>query len=142
MGHLWVLAALLMAADGVMTEPVRFATVAAGNQSGIEGTRTVVVRTAEEWKALWADHAPGDTPPPIDFSAATVLGVFAGYRSTGGHRVEITSVARAEAGLVVTWHERRPPRDAIVTQVLTFPFHLVSVPRHAGEVTFRRADSQ
>jgi hypothetical protein len=133
-----LLAGVLFLSGGVMPEPVRFTQVASGTQSGIEEAREVVVRSAAEWKTLWQAHAPGEQPPEIDFSSSTVVGVFLGFRSTGGHRVEITSVERTGDGIVVAWRESRPPRDAIVTQVLTFPFHLVRIPRETGKITFQK----
>jgi hypothetical protein len=134
----WLLAGAVLVADGAMTGQVRFTTIASGSQSGIEEPRQVVIRTAAEWKQLWDSHAPGDPLPPVDFSTATVIGVFAGFRSTGGHKVEITTIAREGEQLVVTWQESRPPRDAIVTQVLTFPFHLVTIPKHTGKIVFQK----
>jgi hypothetical protein len=130
----WLLAGALLVADGTMTEQIRFTTLGSGSQSSIEEPRQVVVRTAAEWKTLWQSHAPGEPLPPVDFSTATVIGVFSGFRNTGGHTVEITAIAREGERLVVTWQESRPPRDAIVTQVLTFPFHLVQIPQQAPRI--------
>jgi hypothetical protein len=134
----WLLAGALLLGGGDMTEQIRFTTLATGSQSGIEEPREVVVRTAAEWKTLWASHGSGEPLPQIDFSSAMVVGVFGGLRNTGGHKVEITGIAREGDQLVVVWHDKRPPRDAIVTQALTYPYHLVQLPKYEGKVLFKK----
>jgi PrcB C-terminal len=66
-----------------------------------------------------------------------VVAVFLGIRPTGGYGVEITAARREGGTLVVEYVERRPRPDALLTQALTAPFHIVALPRHDGAVTFR-----
>ena len=127
-----------IAAIGV---PVKFSTIDRGQQSNIDDAREVTARTATEWTALWKQHA-GDRPrPAVDFSTSTVMGVFLGSRPTGGYDVEITGIEKEGSDLIVTWREQRPAKDAMLSQVLTMPFHLVSIPRHTGAVKFKKAAS-
>jgi hypothetical protein len=112
-------------------------TVARGAMSNIEEPRQVVVRTSAEWQALWKEHDPASAPPAVDFAQSIVVGVFLGSRPTAGFAVEITAV-REEAGrTVVEYVERAPPRDAVLAQVITSPFHLVRVARTGAAVEFR-----
>jgi hypothetical protein len=120
-----------------MREPVPFTTVARGQQSAVEERREVVVRTAAEWKALWKEHSPDEPLPKVDFEKSIVVGVFTGMRPTGGYAVEITAIDRDGEGLVVSWRETKPAADAMLSQMLTFPFHLVSTGRVAGKVDFK-----
>ena len=119
-----------------------FTTVAEGQGSGIEDARQVVVTTAAEWKALWAEHAPGRPMPKVDFGKSMVLGIFLGTRNTGGFEVRITGVRREGGSLLVTWQESIPPPDAIVTQMLTSPFHLVQVEKSDAKVEWRQEDGR
>jgi hypothetical protein len=137
----WVaaLSVVLLAFTTATVEPLSFTTIVQGNQSGIEEPRQVVVRTAGEWKALWAEHAPGEPLPAVDFTKSMVLGVFAGFRNTAGFKVSITAVERESGRILVTWREDRPPADAIAAQVLTYPFHLVRLERTDSPVEFRRS---
>jgi hypothetical protein len=121
------------------TNTVPFKTIDRGQQSGIENAREVVVRTAAEWTTVWKEHAPDRTQPTIDFTTSMVVGIFLGTRATGGHSVEIASITRDGANLVVTYRERRPSSSDIVTQVITMPYHLVSLERSPGTVRFTRA---
>ena len=118
---------------------VPFTTLVQGDQSGIESRREVVVRAAGEWQALWKDHQPGETPPRVDFAKSMLIGVFLGFRNTGGYRVTITSVDRIGDEIVVTWQESRPGPQDVTSQVLTFPHHVVRTERLDGKIVFKQA---
>jgi PrcB C-terminal len=134
----------LMCMVGVLqttgASPVAFTTLARGQQSAIDDAREVVVRDAAGWKKLWTEHAPEQPVPAVDFSRSSVVGVFLGTRPTGGHAVEITAIERDADAAVVVYRETKPGPDAIVTQVLTSPFHLVRVDGLPKQVRFRRAN--
>jgi hypothetical protein len=115
---------------------VAFVTVAKGDASGRQLGAEVVVRTAAEWKALWKEHAPTEKMPAIDFAKQMVLGVFVGSKPTAGYAVEITGVRAEGKDLIVEVVRREPGRGTLAAQILTEPFHLVSVPRHDGQVRF------
>jgi hypothetical protein len=133
--------AVIIVAGGARFQTVPFTTIAAGQQSGVEKQREVVIRTAAEWKALWVEHSPDEPMPAIDFSKSVVAGVFLGQRSTGGYGVTISSVDRQGKGVVVRWREQKPdPSAMVVTQVVTFPFVLVRIDvAGASAITFRRS---
>lgn len=118
---------------------VTFATIARGQHSGIEEAREAVVRSASEWKAVWKEHAPGQPAPAVDLNRSTVAGVFLGSRPTGGYAVEITAVERDGDDVIVVYRETKPDPNAMVTQVLSSPYHLVRFERVSGQVRFRRA---
>jgi hypothetical protein len=115
-----------------------FTTVARGTNSSIDESRQVVIRSAAEWQALWKAHDPNRAIPAADFTRAQVVGVFLGSRPTAGFSVEITAVKEDGERAVVEYVERRPPPGALTAQVLTSPFHLVSLPRDVGTIEFRR----
>ena len=120
---------------------MKFATVQRGDLSGIEERREAVIRTAAEWASLWKQHQPDQKPPAIDFTRSMVAGVFLGSRPTGGYALEVTAVERDGADLVVIYREGKPDPKMMVTQMITSPFHLVRIDRHAGPVRFRAAET-
>jgi len=113
-------------------------TINADLMSALDRPQQVVARTQEEWTALWQQHAPGRPVPSVDFSQRMVVAVFLGSRPSGGYRVEITGVRTENGVMVVEWTERRPDPGQAAAQVMTSPAHIVSVPRHAGEVRFEK----
>ena len=138
MTHALVVAAVICWAGG---EPavVSFTTLARGVDSQVEDPRQVLVRTPEEWTALWKEHAGLAKPPEVDFLRSSVIAVFLGTRDSAGYSVEVAKVEKDEKGLSVTWRERRPGPGMVSAQMLTFPFHIVRIQRHDGPVRFTRA---
>ena len=116
---------------------VAFTTVARGSDSQIAKPREVVVRSADEWRALWSDHSR-ERAPEVDLSRFIVVGVFMGTQPTAGYAVEIVRVRTAGTMTTVDYRETRPSPDALTAQVLTAPFHLVRIPRTTNQIEFRK----
>jgi hypothetical protein len=109
-----------------------------GDQSNVDSEKQVVVRTAAEWKTAWQQHSPDRPLPVVDFGKEMVVGVFLGSRSTAGYGVEIVSVQPDGGRVVVRYRQGSPRGDAITAQVITSPYHIVAVPKAAGDVTFEK----
>jgi hypothetical protein len=118
--------------------PVQMTTINSDLMSGIDRPEQLVARTPAEWQALWQRHAPGRPAPSVDLAKSMVVAVFLGSRPSGGFGVEITAIRTDGKVLVVEWAERRPGPGQVAAQVMTAPSHMVSVPRHAGEVRFEK----
>ena len=112
--------------------------IAKGPMSGVIEARQAIVRSAEEWRTLWAEHAGTRELPPVDFTREIVVAVFAGSRPTAGYDVEVLGVRSEGDATVVEYREHRPGRDAITAQVMTSPFAIVAIPRPSGEVRFEK----
>jgi hypothetical protein len=109
-----------------------------GTQSYVEDARQVVIRSADEWAKMWTRHSPDRKLPAADFSQYMVVGVFLGSRPTAGFDVQIVGTREEAGALVVQYREVTPTIRATTAQVLTMPYHLVLVPKHAGEVKFEK----
>ena len=118
------------------TPPPSFTEVAKGNASNQQDARQVTVRTAAEWTALWKEHAPTAKMPTVDFAKHMVVGIFLGTKPNAGQEVEIVGVRTQGSDLIVEYVQRQPGRGTMAAQILTEPYHLVSVPKHAGTVRF------
>jgi len=118
---------------------VTFTTVARGSASDIDQLRQVVVRGADEWRALWKAHS-SEPAPTVDFSQSMIVGIFLGTRPTSGYNVNITSVKSQAGKIVVEYTESRPAPGSMVAQVLTSPFHLVGIRATQADVDFRKGD--
>lgn len=133
---LFVLMTMTMLWQGSSAPMIPMRTLEKGGNSVIDEARQATARTAEDWAALWRQHAPDRPRPSVDFSKEMVVAVFMGSRPTAGFAVEIVGVSEASGGLVVQYRETRPSRDAMTAQVLTAPYHLVAIPKSAEAVTF------
>jgi hypothetical protein len=111
-----------------------------GDQSNIDSARQVLVRTDAELRQLWQQHAPDRPMPKVDFSREMVVGVFMGSRPTAGFSTAIVSATAANGALIVRYSETKPSAGAVTAQILTFPYHLVAIPRaDVTDVKFEKA---
>jgi len=97
--------------------------LAQGIQSRIQHPFVAVIRDAQTYAEL---KKAEPQLPKLDeefFESSIAVAAFLGERNTGGYSVEIT---REGGGILVT--ENKPGKSAMVTQMITFPFELVSVP--------------
>jgi hypothetical protein len=133
---LFLVVAAAYASKPAMAQTPAFTTIAKGDASEQQIARQVTVRTAAEWKALWKDHAPGAPLPAVDFTKNMVVGIFLGSKPSAGHEVEIVGVRTQEKDLVVEYVRKQPGRGTLAAQILTEPYHLVSVPAFTGTVRF------
>jgi protease stability complex PrcB-like protein len=132
---------VVMQAVGVPpTTPPAVRSIERGQTSWVDSPRQVAARTPEEWAALWRSHAPDRPLPAVDFSKDMVVAIFLGSRPSAGYSVEITGVKKANGAVVVQYHEAKPRADAVTAQVITAPYHLVVIPRPAGDVIFEKME--
>jgi uncharacterized membrane protein len=133
-------------------------TLAKGDASHITDRRRVVVRTAEEWAALWAAHAgPASETPAVNFDASVVAAAFAGAQAPP-RAIEIVGAVEEEGGTRLVVEERRAGSDPDGTPRLPSagdadatiaaeapatmppsPFHIVMLPRIDGEIRWTDA---
>lgn len=120
----------------ILSAQPTFTSVAKGDMSGQQVAKQVIVRTPAEWKALWKDHSATEKMPAVDFAKSMVVGIFLGSKPSDGYDVEIVGVRTQEKDLIVEYVQKQPGRGTLAAQILTEPYHLVSVPQHAGTVRF------
>ncbi len=130
-----IMSCMLFMAIGSAQTP-SFTNIAKGDASGQQLAKQVAVHTAAEWTALWKNHAPTENMPAVDFARDMVVGIFLGTKPSAGHEVEIVGVRPDGKDLIVEYVQKQPAPGTMAAQILTQPFHLVGVPKHAGTVRF------
>ena len=116
-------------------------TIEKGEQSNVDEAKQVVVRDAAAWRALWQQHAPDRPLPAVDFAKESVVAIFLGSRPTAGYNVSIVSTTEGGGALIVKYRDERPKPGAVTAQILTFPYHIVAIPKvTATNVKFERAE--
>jgi len=116
-----------------------------GTYSGIEEEQRLVINDPETWKKWWKEHTKnmhdtsqpdGIKPPAVDFEKETVILATAGMHSTGGHHISFSDVSLEKGALTVVLTFKSPGPEDMVTMALTYPFAIIAVPKHEGEVEF------
>jgi hypothetical protein len=125
----------------LMTGQSQPRTIEKGDQSNIESPMQSVVRTDAEWSALWRKHAMGREKPNVDFSKEIVVAVFMGSRPNAGFSTTILSTLAVKGVLVVRYRETTPRPGALTAQILTFPYHIVAIPKvEVSDVRFQKTE--
>lgn len=104
-------------------------TVEKGDQSNVDDAKQVLVRTDAELRQLWQQHAPDRAAPRVDFSKEMLVAVFMGSRPNAGFSTAIVSATAAAGVLLVRYSETKPAPGAVAAQILTFPYHIVAIPK-------------
>lgn len=109
---------------------VPFAVIAEGAQASMSERKNFAAYTHEDFVRLWAMAYGENAPamPVVNFDSSYVIGVFAGQKSSGGHGIRVDSVTDGSSLRTVAITLTRPASDCVVTQALTSPFQIISVP--------------
>ena len=117
------------ALNAMILEAPSTRTIEKGDQSNVDDARRVLVRTNAEWATLWQQHSFDRPKPAVDFSKEMVVAVFMGSRPNAGFSTTIVSATAANGALIVRYRETMPGPGTVSAQILTFPYHLVAIPR-------------
>lgn len=117
--------------------------VAQGNQAvGFDSATYQLVTSQAELLSLWnRAHASQLTVPPvprIDPTRETLVALFLGSQSTGGHSISVQSVTEENGELYLDVVIGRPGAGDITTQALTSPWVMVRVLRGGYSVAWLR----
>lgn len=106
-------------------------------RSAIGQARTVTIRDADSFSALWAAHGNvHQAMPLIDFSRNMVVGVFMGAQPNGCYSTGIDSLVRAAGKINVQVTDAVPGPNVLCTLAMTAPAHLVVTDRSELPVEF------
>ncbi len=103
---------------------------------GLPESGQYVIRDSETWKNIWLRVRDSEIPI-VDFEKKMVLAAFLGVRSTGGYSVKIEGIGKRKNKIVVAVREAKPPKNAMVIQAITSPYHIKVVDRSALPVEFK-----
>ncbi len=112
-----------------------------GFQSGVQKARTVAVTSDAAWRTLWAEHAAGieDAPalPKADFANETVIAVFLGERTRGGHVIVLDARPNPKKNgeLLVAFKEKIPAGGFSIT-LMNYPFEFRKFAKAYASVRF------
>ncbi len=106
-------------------------TIRQGDQWPVRGERLLALITGpQSWHTFLKQHHADKLPwPDIDWDRQVVLVALMGAKRTGGYRITLRHVTVRGKEVQVTVEERSPRPGEMVIQVLTSPFHVVTIPR-------------
>ncbi|MFC3155992.1 protease complex subunit PrcB family protein [Gilvimarinus japonicus] len=108
-----------------------------GNSS-IKEPETEVINDPHRYleRYMSADLNSQDSPPHVDFDTRTVLAVYSGMKTSGGHSVAITEIRESDEAITVNYVDKEPGGACGVDGALTYPYCFVSTAKINKPVTF------
>jgi len=132
--------------ENKLVKSLEFTTIEKGFFSGFTERKKWIIKTQEQWLKSWNMHTstriPHPAPPAIDFTKDMILAVFIWQRPSGGFSVEIIRVEKVEDTIVVFFRETEPSPDAMVTAVLTQPYHIIRIKKTDLPVIFKNVEEE
>ena len=119
--------------------PIAFETMFQDILCLLEEETLEVIRTQDEWDYFWEIFTPWDMPPPeVDFETKNVIAVCIGTRPDDCYSVEITGInwSSENCGWAVHYTETYPGPDCLCGDMVTSPFHLVTVNKTQFDIMF------
>lgn len=111
--------------------PVETRQLGSGTYASSEREGVLTAFDEETYRQLWEANVRGGERPAVDFKSESVVFVFAGMRNTGGWRVVVSGASLEGDTLVLEGAVQGPPKGAIVTQAITYPYSVVAVKSRA-----------
>jgi hypothetical protein len=131
-------------ADTIEGRIVPYELLTEGSQSSMLREMTLAIETEQQfltiWRVMHENRAELPPLPEVDFATQIVLAVFAGRRPTGGYEPEILRVEVEGETLLAYYRIIAPDPDDIVSQVITTPYVMVTVPPFAGFIDFEKVE--
>lgn len=89
-----------------------------------------LIQNGTELNQLWSyiNATPG-TAPNIDFTKEEVLAVFDGTHTTGGYRIQVSSITEANGTRTVNVTRTAPGAHCVLSSAITSPYQIVAVPK-------------
>ncbi|BBM87761.1 protease complex subunit PrcB family protein [Candidatus Uabimicrobium amorphum] len=128
--------------NNTQEKKVEFTTISQGANCGHNEKKDYVITNEDEWKKLWAQvHAnmePKPELPKIDFEKETVIAVFKGQQSSGGHSINVAEVMIKGDACTTQVKEVNPDPGGMMSMGFCQPYHIVKVPKMEAKVSFKR----
>jgi hypothetical protein len=105
-----------------------------------------VIRGKSDWDEIWrksqtrtypGKEPPAQPPPLIDFDKSMILAAFRGSCGSTGYRVKIAQVTETDDRINAIVEYRSPGPGQVESDIVTYPFTMVSVPKSDKPVDFR-----
>lgn len=110
--------------------------------AGVAVRKNYAAYSKEGLEKIWkiAHGTDGSPLPKVDFSKEYVIGIFAGQKSTGGNSIAVTAITETENMRTVAVTLTKPGAGCMVTQSLTNPYQIVTVP--FSDATLTHSDTE
>lgn len=128
----------------ISQDTITFETLAEDFYGGMTDSKFIVIKEEttlnEIYKLINKSKSPGIKIPIINFEKETVLVLFLGEKSSGGHSISVEQILDENEKVTVKYKVTLPKLGEMVTTVMTQPYCIIKIPKTLKEVVFKKID--
>lgn len=116
---------------------INFKRIIDGTQNSISEKQTRIIRSQNEWLKLWREMFPDQiTISSTNFDEQELIALFQGEKSTAGYSINVEKIVNQVFYIEIIVKEISPGENCFLTQSITKPYSIVSLPRTDKEIRF------
>ncbi|MDO8508968.1 MAG: protease complex subunit PrcB family protein [Nanoarchaeota archaeon] len=101
-----------------------------GTQNSLSQKQTRIAKSTTDWTKLWGEMFPEQIlPSSPNFQEETIIALFLGEKPTGGYSIKVEKMINHLFYIEAIVKESTPGENCLLTQALTQPYTLVSIPK-------------
>lgn len=128
----------------ISQDTITFETLAEDFYGGMTDSKFIVIKDEttlnEIYKLINKSKSPGIKIPIINFEKETVLVLFLGEKTSGGHSISVEQILDENEKLIVKYKVTLPKLGEMVTTVMTQPYYIIKIPITSKEIIFDKKD--
>ncbi|MCH7523715.1 MAG: protease complex subunit PrcB family protein [Bacteroidetes bacterium] len=128
----------------ISQDTITFETLAEDFYGGMTDSKFIVIKDEttlnEIYKLINKSKSPGIKIPIINFEKETVLVLFLGEKTSGGHSISVEQILDENEKLIVKYKVTLPKLGEMVTTVMTQPYCIIKIPITSKEIIFDKKD--
>ena len=128
----------------ISQDTITFETLAEDFYGGMTDSKFIVIKDEttlnEIYKLINKSKSPGIKIPIINFEKETVLVLFLGEKSSGGHSISVEQILDENEKVTVKYKVTLPKLGEMVTTVMTQPYCIIKIPITSKEIIFDKKD--
>lgn len=128
----------------ISQDTITFETLAEDFYGGMTDSKFIVIKEEttlnEIYKLINKSKSPGIKIPIINFEKETVLVLFLGEKSSGGHSISVEQILDENEKVTVKYKVTLPKLGEMVTTVMTQPYCIIKIPITSKEIIFDKKD--
>ena len=122
-------------------EVIAFQIIAQDNFGGMTDSKFITIKDENSLNEIYNLISKGRMPeleiPALDFEKETVIALFLGEKTSGGHSITVQQIENISDKVIITYKIDSPKKGEMVTTVMTQPYCIIKMPKTLKEVVFK-----
>ena len=123
---------------------IPFQTIDQGFYGGFVDSKFIVIDNIKSLEEIYSQLSKHQSPklevPKINFEDETVIALFLGEKTSGGHSISVEKVFNFKDSISVNYKIKIPKKGEAVTFAMTQPYCIIKIPKTSKKVIFKEVE--